>query len=198
VLWAGVSGGTGWDVGANCGQHIPLMRRLFGRVVSFEPCTESYEAAAAAYPGAELLAIAVSDHDGQVSLVMAEGEHADTGMLISPGTHGVDSVIPSGAQAVRTVLCRSADSLAGDLGTPDFIKVDTEGHELAVLRGALGLLRQRLAGWLIEFHSQDLHACCTQLLNSSGYAVETIRHPRYGPGTDMWYRHGWLRARPDA
>ncbi len=39
-LWEGWSGHIGWDVGANCGQSIPKMVRLFKTIVAFEPASE--------------------------------------------------------------------------------------------------------------------------------------------------------------
>lgn len=196
-LWADFKGGTGWDVGANCGQSVSGMRALFDRVVSFEPCQESFDQAKLTYPDAEMYRVAVSDRDGVVDLALIEGEQAETGQLVSPGTHGMEwdpgSWEGTGYE-VRTVPCKTLDSLAAALGRPDFVKVDTEGHEHRVLRGATELLAAGTVSWLIEFHAPELYTACRERLEAAGYTVETVRHPHYPAHSQMWHQHGWLRA----
>jgi len=200
LLWEGFYGDLAFDIGTNCGQTLPEMGQRFTAVLGFEPCQESFHAAQEQFPAMAILPVAVSDHDGLVTLAMAEGQHADTGMLVSPGTHGMEwdvGVLESGAVHARKVPCRSLDSLSDEHGVPDFCKVDTEGHELLVLLGGLHVLDRRATRWLIEFHSAALHDRCTWLLEHSGHVVETVRHPHYAEGTDLWFRHGWLRAVPE-
>jgi FkbM family methyltransferase len=196
-LWSGFGGETGWDVGANCGQSIEVMRQLFRRVVSFEPCPESFSYARAAFPDAEMYQVAVSDHVGMTELAFIEGEQADTGQLVTPGTSGMEwdpGDWNGPGVAAQQVPCTMLDSWALDLGAPDFVKVDTEGHELMVLLGGMGLLGTGAVSWLVEFHSPLLHGQCEQLLENAGYTVETVRHPHYLPGSRMWSQHGWLKA----
>jgi FkbM family methyltransferase len=194
-LWSGFSGGTGWDVGANCGQSISAMRARFSRVVSFEPCQESFDYTRARFPDAELHLTAVSDHVGETELALIDGEQADTGQLVTPGTGGMEWDPGSwDGVALRRVPCTMLDALAIELGEPDFVKVDTEGHELMVLLGGAGLLGTGWVSWLIEFHSDLLRDRCLELLDGAGYAVETIRHPHYPAGGRMWRQHGWLKA----
>jgi FkbM family methyltransferase len=199
-LWAGFSGDVGWDVGANCGQSVPVMRQLFRRVISFEPYQESFDYAKSQLPDAELYRIAVSDHVGQTELALLNGVQADTGQLVTPGTSGMEwdpGDWSGGNVTIRQVPCRTLDALALSLGEPDFVKVDTEGHELRVLLGGAGLLDGGKTSWLVEFHSPSLHDLCEQLLSETGHQVETVRHPHYAPGSPMWHQHGWLRAWPE-
>jgi FkbM family methyltransferase len=198
-LWDGFSGQAGWDVGGNCGQSVPKMRGRFARVISFEPCRESFDYACREFPESEIYQVALSDLDGEVELAEVDGLHADTGMLVSPGAHGMEwdeGRLASPEVRVRKVPCRTADSLALELGAPDFVKVDTEGHEFRILNGAHGLLDAGKTSWLVEFHSPALHGQCTDLLAGYGYLVETVRHPHYAPGSADWLMHGWLRALP--
>src|SRR6185437_12586324 len=95
----------------------------------------------------------------------------------------------------REVPSVTLDGAAERLGRmPDFVKVDTEGHEGQVLRGAARILAAGTAGWLIEFHSAALRRECMSLLLAAGYEPETVRHPHYAKGSRMWHEHGWLRA----
>lgn len=198
-LWDGAGGSLAFDVGTNCGQSLPDMATRFDVVIGFEPCTESYEQAARNFPATEILSLAVSDHDGEVLLALIEGEQADTGQLVSPGTHGMEwdpGDWDGGNVAYRRVSSRTLDTLVLTFGRPDFVKVDTEGHEYRVLLGAPKLLAGLATRWLIEFHNPDLYARCKELLERAGYEVETVRHPHYAPGTAMWHQHGWIRAWP--
>lgn len=54
---------------------------------------------------------------------------------------------------VNVIQCKvePGDKKVGDLGFPDFLKVDTEGHEAYVLRGFSETLKSRNAPSLIQF-----------------------------------------------
>lgn len=193
-LWENFGGGYGWDIGANCGQTVLTMAQRFDKFTCFEPCQGSYDYLRGWY-GGDVRQIAVSDHDGMVELALPDGEQAETGQLVTPGTPGMEWS-PSDWSKVRKVMvpCRTADSLARELGAPSFLKVDTEGHEVKILQGASGLLSAGHADWLVEFHSLANWELCTGLLCAAGYLVETIRHPGYPKNSHMWAQHGWLRA----
>ena len=191
-LWSGFSGDLGFDVGANCGQSLPLMAARFGRVVAFEPAAESWEILHRDYGRADrvtLVNAAVSGTGGETELYETPGNLAQ-GQLISPGHHAFTRECQP---APRTVPCMTLGGAAAKYGTPDFVKVDTEGHELQILQGAGSVLAAG-AAWLIEFHSPAMHDGCEGILLRAGCKVETVRHPHYPPGTEDWYNHGWLKA----
>lgn len=62
------------------------------------------------------------------------------------------------------------DKIANNQGRlPDVLKIDVEGSELAVLRGARGLFESSRPVILLEFHSPTLAACGGELLRHYGY-----------------------------
>lgn len=193
--WEGPPRGYGWDIGANCGQSIPPMSKLFTRYTGFEPHPESYEYCRVQYPDADVRNLAVSYQDGEIELALPAGEQTETGQLVTPGTPDMEwstkdwSVVPR-----MRVPCRTVDSLVTELGMPDFIKVDTEGHEVRVLDGAKKTLDVARTDWLIEFHSQANSLWCQGELMERGYQLELVRHPHYREGRRLWKAHGWLRA----
>lgn len=59
------------------------------------------------------------------------------------------------------------------LRAADFIKIDVEGAELEVLKGAACLLEGKGPTIVLELHGAELEAECATLLESFGYEVET-------------------------
>lgn len=198
-LWKGFHGKEGWDVGANCGQTVLEMAFEFLFVAAFEPSPDSFDAAQALIRQHRLHAMALnfalSDANGEIELAYPAREQRETGQLVTPGLSGMEWE-PADWDAVEkvTVRCRTADSVAEQLGVPDFIKVDTEGHEARVLFGAGKIIEGGKTDFLVEFHSPDNHAACDEVLRRAGYATETVRHPHYEPQGHMWHQHGWIRA----
>jgi FkbM family methyltransferase len=199
ILWRGFGGHAGWDIGGNCGQTVLVMAWAFTRIVSFEPSPESFayakDSVARFGVAAELHNIAVSDHDGELVLAYPAKEQKETGQLVTIGTKGMEWEPEDWDRTEKvTVPCRTADSLAAELGTPDFMKVDTEGHEWHVLQGADGLVSRGMTDMLVEFHTPENQALCSTRLSVARYRTEIVRHPHYPPESAMWRQHGWIKA----
>ncbi len=193
-LWIGFNGTTGWDIGANCGQTLPEMTGRFSTVHAFEPAAEC-RPWLDKWDAVTVWPIAVSDYDGQITLTELP-DKIDTGQLVTAGTHGMEWNPDQPGALSRTVPARTVDSLAEELGPPDFLKIDVEGHEMRVLAGAWQTLTDHRPDLLIEFHAPELHLRILECLNHHGYRhIATVRHPHYEIGSPMWLQHGWVRAR---
>lgn len=202
-LWEDATGYLAFDVGSNMGQSVGrMLERGFSKIVAFEPADESYEILERDYGGDPKVScqhLAVADHAGEISLAVraapiCTGQLTATGMPYrgeGAGQPGMANWGPDVGE--RHIPCQPLDTFMDTWGTPDFVKIDTEGGELKVLQGATRLLAKgpRL---LIEFHTGPLHDACVDLLEDAGYDVETVRHPHYPEGTHMYTEHGWLRA----
>jgi FkbM family methyltransferase len=116
-------GGTAVDVGAWYGPWTRGLRRLADHVVALEPAAELASCVATAFPDVRVVEAAASDHVGTTTLFVPDGGPA-------VGTSSVER----GAGRAVTVDRVTIDSLG--LTDVRFVKVDVEGHELAVLRGA--------------------------------------------------------------
>lgn len=201
-LWMDVAPGyCGWDIGANCGQTLPEMTARFRQVYAFEPAEECepYLEPWTRTHGVRLHQCAVSDTTSMIELIALPSK-ISTGQLVTAGTPGMewswDQWDDARRQHSRTVPATSVDQLVfGDgLPRPDFCKIDVEGHEERVLHGAARTVELYRPNFLIEFHSARLRADCANWLDERGYRVDTIRHPHYATGSELWHGHGWLIA----
>jgi FkbM family methyltransferase len=129
------------DVGANSGLWTLLLRHLLREGLCFEPAPDTarwlkHNIAINEMEAFAAIPRAVSDKDGTCVLAVA-GAYSCTNRLAS-----LRSAVPAASQA--TVQTVSIDSylerypLKSEL---TFLKIDTEGHELAVFRGAQRTLR---------------------------------------------------------
>lgn len=183
-------GDLAFDVGANGGAVVAKLAPHFGTVVAFEPCAESFVHLERTAP-ANVVAVpmAVSDHDGEV--VLNESRITDSFGELSTG----DSLVNSWGEATgsRQVPCLTLDAAEQTYGVPDFIKIDTEGHELLIVQGGRHLLAIHHPALMIEVHSELNGAEIVRTLGD--YDFTRVDHPAYRP--DSYYRqnHYYLVAR---
>jgi FkbM family methyltransferase len=129
------------DVGANKGDFSLIAARVMndeGRVLSFEPGPENCRWIRKSielngYRSIALHELALSDAEGHVPLYL--GERSGWHSLV-PARDGGDSI---------EVETRTLDSMLADTGDAhaDVLKIDVEGAELAVLRGAARTLAEQ-------------------------------------------------------
>lgn len=146
------------DVGANIGQFHQFLRLHVGyrgRVVSIEPVREMFE---------QLSAAAADDPAWSVHR-LALGEENTVGRINVMRERTLSSLLEPNAVRLRamgyrkyleetvidrteTVTVRRLDSVMDDLlpgAARVFLKCDTQGHDLSVVRGAAGCLHRVLA-----------------------------------------------------
>lgn len=195
--WEGFSGAVGWDVGANCGQSLPVMLERFSRVEAFEPAWEALEflySTGVDTSRVSVWPVALSDVCGPIQLGVA-ADKIDTGQLVTGDLSTMEW--DNTAMVPRTIPGITVDAMVGVVGPPDFLKIDVEGHEWAVLSGARATLSEFHPDLLVEIHSTQLGVDCAALLRMLGYTVTTIRHPGYAEGSQFWDHHYWIRATTD-
>lgn len=117
------------DVGYNHGRYSAALLEVAPhlRILAVEPVTEFYEAGRAAAPEAvDLVNVALSDAPGEIALYRKGG-----GASASP------TPPKSKTFAALTLRAVTGDALLAERGFEpvDFVKVDTDGHDMAVLRG---------------------------------------------------------------
>jgi Methyltransferase FkbM domain len=97
------------------------------------------------------------------------------------------------------------DTLLPKLSFPCLIKMDIDGPEAEVLKGAEQLLQTPQVYWIIETHSEALEAECKQILESAGYETKIVPHawwrlflPELRPKNNRWLIGINPRAVPSA
>jgi FkbM family methyltransferase len=119
------------DVGANHGAVLAEMVRLAprGRHLAFEPVPLLHAELAAAFPGVDVREVALSDDAGEATF-----HH----VVSADGYSGLRRRSYPGRQTVRELRVRTArlDDELPEGFAPALVKIDVEGAELHVLRGA--------------------------------------------------------------
>ena len=134
------SGDVVFDIGAHIGLHTVLLSELVGStgvVHAFEPNAGKAAPLArtvATLPNATLHAFAVGESEGCAALYIPEDESMTS---LADWTYGREW-----NRRRTTCEVKRLDDLVtcGELQTPDFMKCDVEGGELAVLRGGRAML----------------------------------------------------------
>lgn len=88
--------------------------------------------------------------------------------------------------STRAGWCR-LDDVLGDESGPILLKIDVEGGELDVLRGAERTLARTRCRLIIETHSRALETDCLEFLRARGYAARVVHN--------AWYRRLLPEAR---
>jgi len=161
-------GSVVFDIGAHVGFHTLLASTLVGpqgKVVAFEPMPENINYLKRhlqlnQIKNVSVMEAAVSDHDGTTRFEM----HACRfqGRLASQG-----------GLSVRVV---SLDHLIAtrEIPSPDYLKIDVEGAEFGVLRGAKQLLLDKHPTIVLALHGEEVGRKCRQFLQDLGYHMETL------------------------
>ena len=155
--------GTYIDVGANIGVHSVNFSSLADNVLAFEPIPINYE----------LLKLNTNDcKNVRCHMFAISGKDSNTNMTINKLNMG-NSKISNKGEVIIKVPTRSLDSfLVNDERPISLIKIDTEGHEINVLRGAIHSIKKNHPVILLEQDSKVISSGSSEsidLLKSLGY-----------------------------
>jgi FkbM family methyltransferase len=130
------------DVGANAGQFAEKVRATGyrGRIVSFEPLSGAYadlSRASATDPSWDARRVALGDQDGTVDINVAG--NLTSSSLLPMGDRHLRSAPESAYVGTEGVPAARLDTVWDELARPGdrvWLKLDVQGYELHVLRGA--------------------------------------------------------------
>jgi FkbM family methyltransferase len=139
------------DVGANCGLYTRKLARLSRQVYAFEPSHQMADLLRrTSAPNVSVHEIALSDQTGNAELFIPQDGHELIHGLASlePAVNGLSKSVAS----VNVLTARLDAVVRQDVA---FVKIDVEGHELNVLKGAIELLEHSQPVFLVE--AEDRH-----------------------------------------
>lgn len=159
------------DVGASTGAYTAHLLVHSGSCWAFEPRPRAAAILVESLtdgndPRLQVRTVALSDRDGDALLRVALDDLGRS--TLEPG-NGIEDVAEF---AQLPVSSRCLDDYRDSLGPVGLIKVDVEGHEEAVLRGAAAVLERDHPALLVELeerHKRGVIADVTRLLARFGY-----------------------------
>ncbi len=159
-----------YDVGAHVGYFSVLMADIVGsggKVIAFEPrgLNLGYlqkHVAVNNCDNVKIVSKAVGDHSGHAKLETRTG--SGTGYISDTGDEDVEI----------TTIDELVES--GALPPPTFLKIDVEGGEMAVLRGARKVIETQRPRMILATHGDEIDAECRALLKKWNYDMQDIDH----------------------
>ncbi len=157
-----------FDIGANAGFYTLLASSLVGKrghVYAFEPVEENLR-----YLREHLLL----NHSDNVTVIdAAVSESSGQSTFASGPNRSMGRLSPQGQIQVQMV---TIDALIAqrEVARPDFIKIDVEGGELGVLKGARLTLATFKPQIFLATHGEAVHGGCCELLKSIGYRLSSL------------------------
>lgn len=158
--------GLAIDVGANIGLWSVPLSKVFRQVISFEPVNSNFECLRRNVESLSNVTIykqGLSDRDGTLSIQIPEKADNCGAYSIIDFKGYEDSLIEEEIQ-VRTL-----DSF--EL-TPNLVKIDTQGFEEFVIRGAMKTLMTSRPVIVTECEEKIQNSSIYQLLSSFGYKIK--------------------------
>jgi FkbM family methyltransferase len=201
------------DVGANVGQWSASLLNIARRegrakdldLHSFEPSSYTFARLAKALEShrINLRQVALSERSGP-SLLHVAGKAAPTNSL-----HLLPAMPPN--TTTENVVTTTLEEYAAEVGLNNIalVKIDTEGHDLAVLRGAGRLLtEQRIRVVQFEYNWRWIMARsflydAFKLLDLSGYRLGKLTprgvefYPQWDPDLETFAQGNYVAATPE-
>ena len=151
---------TAYDIGVCFANHSIYFGAVMGaKVLCFEPNSELHDLIE--------LSLKENDVDHQLFKVALSDKPSTGSMAVCETNIGASKVVEDGE---NSIVIESLDRLvdSNKLSIPDFIKIDTEGFELSILKGATKLLEDHKPELFIEIDPVN-HDQVFELLEAMGY-----------------------------
>lgn len=165
--------GTAYDVGANIGNHSRYFANNFGKVIAFEPnpqIVDIFRINTKSYTNISIHECAVADFQGETTIFGNQKNMGGFSIFqdrkTSPKEQFESQVI---LDKIRVITLDSRFQEIKNLG---FIKIDVEGFEFQVLKGATRTIQHfkpviAFEQWPTDF--KDSHSKSVDLLSEMGY-----------------------------
>ena len=177
---------NGVDVGAFKGIITKPMLRIAprGRHIAVEPQPAYAKRLRKQFPAVQVVEAALSDGAGTAEFVLAVDAPARSGLRLTE--------LPPGEERTRTITVpvRRLDDVVEPARPIAFIKIDVEGAEYLVLRGAAATIRRDHPVIVFEYGRAGRHE-----YGIEPSAMWRLLHDEYG--LELNLMRDWLDGRPD-
>ncbi|MEM3709051.1 MAG: FkbM family methyltransferase [Nitrososphaerales archaeon] len=153
--------------GAHAGYYTLICARLAKKVIAFEPNPSNckflrFNVLINKLDNVMVVRAAVSDFNGHAELYIPQTRGrtlTDQSTLVYKGQGSIE------------VPVVTLDTFFEHIDKPDVIKIDVEGAELNVVKGALKTIAKGVRLIIVEIHSSDVKIPIIELLQGLGYMV---------------------------
>ena len=156
------------DVGANRGMYTYALSRIFDKVEAFEPAPENFSHLIKCRPDNVVVHnIGLSDMSGVLELNIPNDTYGESPSFIDFGCTCIK----------KTVTVKTLDEY--DFRGVSLIKIDVEGYESSVLRGAEATISREKPVLLVEIEQRHLERPITEVFDmicGYGYRGYYLRH----------------------
>ncbi len=155
------------DLGAHVGYFTEMASEKvgpMGRVIAFEPHPDNFKLLQERVGSALNVTVINAAVGGSERMVLLHHNTGNTGghSIYKNGQHSKHFIVP----------CVKSSEYLEDLQVR-FVKCDTEGSELEILRDLVPVLMPPI-DIAFEAHSAELYAACKELLTSNGFKFEPM------------------------
>ncbi len=178
-------GKTLYDVGGGIGFYSLVASRLGAQVFTIEPdpknraCIQRHAEMNKLGGKIQIMPLAANSYTGSMLMEPSERGHGH-------GHGHALEVFGSDPSNCLEVKCTTLDDFAREHPHPDLVKIDVEGCEAAVVRGAEWLMREVRCSIICEIHTPELGAEVSEIVHARGYKIEWL--------DDKGYPVRWLYA----
>jgi FkbM family methyltransferase len=165
-----------FDIGAHFGVFSLAAAHFGGRAVAVDPSPTATEMIAVetklnqCTDRVRILQAAVSDVSGEMGL-LSSGAFSEGYFKVAQGRMESD---------LTTTPAVTVDQMAAEFGAPTHLKIDVEGHEASVLRGARAVIEKNSPYLFLELHNEMISAeggdpaAALDILDAHGYRVRDL------------------------
>lgn len=198
------------DVGANRGQFAQQLRETgyTGRIVSFEPVAGTaaqLEAAADGDPEWRVMRCALGDEEGAAEINVSRGTTSSLLPASSFGRSRTDNLQHTKTETIRIRRLESVfDEAVDGLPRPRvYLKMDTQGYDMATFRGAGSRIRDVVAlqselSYVPIYEGMPHHLEQVEAYEAAGFAVSGIFPVTRDVPTLRMIESDLVMVRPDA
>jgi len=157
------------DVGAHVGRYSIILAKNGSRVVSIEPSKDNFRQLT------ENIQLNNLQNSINALNIGCSDIKETRNLFFNPTQEGLTSFIDKGEDSIKELHeLRKLDEICENMGPIDLIKIDVEGFELNVLKGAEDILKNKSPKLVIEITDYRQEKEIREFLNKFNYSCKQV------------------------